>query len=287
MSAETLRELILAARLELESHAVEDAAFNADCLAAMLLKVKNSQLHGYWQKPADADFRERFARLIERRCSHEPLQYIVGEWSFLDFDVLVGPGVLIPRPETEDVFMAAVQAISLRPFKDAFRFADVGTGSGILGIAMTRRFNGAIGAMVDLSDTALMIARQNLQRFDEIAPRLSLLRCDLLGAFAPSSLQVVISNPPYIVAGDIAGLQPEVSQYEPIMALNGGPSGIDLIEKLVRQSEQVLARGGLLVFEHGHGQRQQLMQMINSSWSLIKAGNDLGNRERYMILERS
>ncbi len=286
MSAVTIRELILGARRELESHQIDDAAFNADCLAASALNVTNGRLPHFWAKPADAGFVDKFAGLVRRRCHHEPLQYIVGEWSFLDFDVQVGPGALIPRPETEEVFLAAVHEISLRPFKDSFRFADVGTGTGILAIAMARRFPGASGTMIDLSEEALALAYHNLNRFPEAFSRVSLLRSDLLSSFGPSSLQVIISNPPYIVSDDIAHLQAEVRQYEPVMALDGGLSGVELIEKLVSQAEKVLVSGGLLVFEHGHGQRQQLMTLLNDSWKLIKAGDDLCGRERFFILER-
>ncbi len=282
----SVRQVILAARSELEQHDIDDAAFNADCLAAKVLRVSNGNLPGLWEKTASEEFCARLADLVQRRCRHEPLQYLVGEWGFLDFEVQVGPEALIPRPETEDVFMSAADAIDKRQFKSAFKFADVGTGTGVLGIAMVRRFAGARGCLVDLSEKALKLAEINTRRFPESANRLNLLRGDLLASFKDASLQVVISNPPYIVADEVKSLQPEVSRFEPGMALDGGPTGLELIARMLQQAAGVLVSGGLMIFEHGHGQREALKKMLGEDWRLLRAGDDLGGRERFFILER-
>ncbi len=286
MTLTTIREQILAARRLLAECQIEDAAFNADCLAAHVLGITNGQLPQFWNRPADAAFAVPFQQLLARRCSHEPLQYLLGEWSFLDFDVTVGPGALIPRPETEEVFMAAAAEIARRPFADKFSFADVGTGTGILAIAMARKFAGATGFMLDISPAALQIAAVNLQRFPEVAARLELRQNDLLGGFAHDSLDVVISNPPYIESAEVPVLQAEVSRFEPHLALDGGKSGLELVERLLQQALSVLRPGGLLIFEHGHGQRQHLKEMVGPGWQLIAAANDLHGCERYFILER-
>lgn len=282
----SVRQVILEARCQLERHGIDDAAFNADCLAARALDVSNGRLPSFWEKTAAKEFCARLADLVQRRCRHEPLQYLIGEWGFLDFEVQVGPEALIPRPETEDVFMAAAGVIDKKQFRSEFRFADVGTGTGVLGIAMVRHFAGAHGCLVDLSEKALSLAKLNTLRFPESANRLSLLRGDLLASFKDASLQVVISNPPYIVTDEVKSLQPEVSNFEPCMALDGGPTGLELIEKLLAQAAKVLVAGGLMIFEHGHGQREALKKMLNASWSLLLAGDDLSGRERYFILER-
>lgn len=286
MTLTTIREQILAARRLLAECQIEDAAFNADCLAAHVLGITNGQLPQFWTRPVDAAFAVPFQQLLDRRCSHEPLQYLLGEWSFLDFDVTVGPGALIPRPETEEVFMAAAAEIARRPFADKFSFADVGTGTGILAIAMARKFAGATGFMLDISPAALQIAAVNLQRFPEVAARLELRQNDLLGGFAHDSLDVVISNPPYIESAEVPVLQAEVSRFEPHLALDGGKSGLELVERLLQQALSVLRPGGLLIFEHGHGQRQHLKEMVGPGWQLIAAANDLHGCERYFILER-
>ena len=153
------------------------------------------------------------------------MQYILGEWSFLDFDVSVGSGALIPRPETEEVFMAAAKTIENTAFSDSFKFADIGTGTGILGIALARKFAGASGFLVDISSDALQVAASNLHRFPELTSRIELINADLLSAFGIQQLHVILSNPPYVNSADIAHLMPEVSKFEPHLALDGGQSG--------------------------------------------------------------
>lgn len=286
MTVSTIRDQILAARKLLAGHQIEDAAFNADCLAAHVLGISNGQLPQFWNQPADNGFIEPFQQLLDRRCRNEPLQYLLGEWSFLDFDVMVGPGALIPRPETEEVFMAAAAEISRKAFATSFNFADVGTGTGILGIAMARKFSGAAGFLLDISPAALQIAAANLQRFPEAVARLELRQNDLLSGFSADSLDVVISNPPYIESAEVPFLQAEVSRFEPILALDGGKNGLELIERLLTQAVYVIRPGGLLIFEHGHGQRQNLKKLIDSSWRLVAAADDLHGCERYFILER-
>ncbi len=286
MAAETIRELILAGRKRLLQHHIDDASFNADCLAALILGVNNGRLPGFWEKTASPEFAEQFSSLIERRCQHEPLQYLAGEWGFLDFEVRVGPGALIPRPETEEVFMAASREIDKKPFRESFKFADIGTGTGILGLAMARRFKFSEGFLVDISADALAIAGENLRRFPEVADRLALVQGNLLEGFVPHSLQVIVSNPPYITADEVPHLQAEVSRFEPHLALDGGPTGIELIKRLVVQAELVLVRGGLLIFEHGHGQRSELQKLTGDRWLTLQAADDLCGRERFFILER-
>lgn len=282
----TVRQAIVQGRQQLVQADIEDAALNADLMAAKALMLDRSRLPIIWSEPASPEFLDEFKLMVARRCRHEPLQYIIGVWGFLDFEVKVGPGALIPRPETEEVFLAAVKAIEAANFAENFAFADVGTGSGILGLALARRFSGCTGWLVDLSSEALGIARNNLQLFPSLRPRINLVKGNLLEAFAHRQLHVVISNPPYINHDDIPGLMPEVSEFEPHMALDGGGEGLDLIVRLISQAADALAGEGLLIFEHGHGQRAAIMRSLDSRWINMLSGDDLCGRERFMILQR-
>jgi release factor glutamine methyltransferase len=223
--------------------------------------------------------------MINRRLAHEPLQYILGEWCFLDFDVNVGEGALIPRPETEEVFLAAEKAIKANSIRPDFHFADIGTGTGILGLAMAKYFPESIGYLVDVSDNALEIAKSNLQKYSELKPRLSLIKSDLLEAFKTDSLNVIISNPPYIDSEEVKSLMPEVVDYEPHLALDGGRNGLELIDKLLNQAKTVLKNKGLFIFEHGHGQRDEIKKLLSPCWKIIKEGNDFADKERYFVLQ--
>jgi len=241
----------------------------------------------YWQEAVTPEFTDRLTRMVQRRCVNEPLQYILQTWSFLDMTLATRPGALIPRPETEEVFAAAVQAIEHSDLSQNFCFADIGTGTGALGLALARHFKIARGLLIDISPAALAVACENLLAYAELKDRVWLMQSDLLSALQPASLQVIISSPPYINSGDIATLMPEVRDHEPHLALDGGIDGLLVIERLLMQAAEKLVPGGLLILEHGHGQRQGIINIIDESWGSYCAGDDLCGCERYFILTRS
>ncbi len=285
MESRTIKEYLNDAVHTLEQSGIEDAKFNVNLIASKILKIDYTKLPLYWsEKPSDY-FINEFKKLLGRRLSREPLQYILGEWCFLDFDVNVGEGALIPRPETEEVLLAAVEAIKANSIKSDFKFADVGTGTGILGLAMAKYFPKSIGYLVDISDKALKIAESNLLKYSELKSRLSLVNSDLLEAFDVDSLDVIISNPPYIDSEEVLELMPEVTNYEPHLALDGGKGGLVLIDKLQSQASKVLKNNGLFIFEHGHGQREAIEKLLLPSWKILKEGNDFADKERFFILK--
>lgn len=285
MESRSIKALLNDAVQTLEKAGIEDAKLNVNLIASKILEIEYTKLPFYWNKPVADDFYNQFQKLLERRLKHEPIQYILGEWCFLDFDVNVGEGALIPRPETEEVFLAAVEAIKNNIQKQDFKFADVGTGTGILGLAMAKYFPKSIGYLVDISDKALKIAERNLLKYSELKSRLSLVDSDLLEAFNVDSLDVIISNPPYIDSQEVLELMPEVTNYEPHLALDGGKGGLVLINKLQIQASKVLKNNGLFIFEHGHGQREAIEKLLLPSWKILKEGNDFADKERFFILK--
>ena len=285
MNYQTIKQLLNIAIHDLEAVGIEDAKQNVNLIASKALNIDYTKLPLYWNQSVLDEFHNEFQHMLERRLKHEPLQYILGEWSFLDFEVNTLPGALIPRPETEEVFLAAVETIKANSLKSDFKFADVGTGTGILGLAMARYFPKSLGYLVDISDKALEVAKSNLLKYSELNSRLSLVKSDLLEVFNTDSLDVIISNPPYIDSEDIRTLMPEVADYEPHIALDGGEKGLEIINKLLKQAEKVLKDNGLFIFEHGHGQRESLKKIISPRWRIIKEGNDFANNERFFILQ--
>ena len=285
MNNYTIKETLNIALRDLEAAKIDDAKQNVNLIASKALNIEYTKLPLYWNQPVSDDFYKNFHAMLERRLKHEPLQYILGEWGFLDFDIKVGEGALIPRPETEEVFLAAAEAIKANSIKSDFKFADVGTGTGILGLAMAKYFPESIGYLIDISEEALKIAKSNLRKYSELKSRLNLMKSDLLEVFQADSLDVIISNPPYIDSEDVKSLMPEVVDYEPHLALDGGVNGLEIIAKLLKQAEKVLKNNGLLIFEHGHGQRESLKKIFSSCWSIIKEGKDFANNERYFILQ--
>ena len=317
MESRSIKALLNDAVQTLEKASIEDAKHNVNLIASKILEIDYTKLPLYWAEIPSNSFVSKFQGMLQRRLSHEPLQYILGEWCFLDFDVNVGEGALIPRPETEEVFLASVEVIKSNVPRQDFKFVDVGTGTGILGLAMARYFTKATGYLVDISDKALEIAKSNLLKYSELVvlsndencynsnrhcellkeawqsknlndfknSRLSLVKSDLLEAFKSDSLDVIVSNPPYIDSEEVKTLMPEVVDYEPHLALDGGKNGLVIIEKLLKQSEKVLKNKGLLIFEHGHGQRESIRELLLPCWKILKEGNDFANKERFFILQ--
>lgn len=284
-----LKDLIQKAHSRLKQAGIEDVALNVDLLLAKVLHIDRTHLPLHWLEDCQPEIADALIRLIERRCLHEPLQYILEEWGFLDFQVVIKPGALIPRPETEEVYLALADIIKKSSFKDFFKFVDVGTGSGILGLAIVRQFNGATGFLSDISSDALAIAAENIRlQADSVKKRIKLIQADLLAPFSHDSLDVVVANLPYIPTNEISGLMPEIREFEPHLALNGGSDGLDLIRRLLQQAYLCLKNNGLLAFEHGHGQRKDILALLKKipRFEIILIGNDLSLNERFFILRK-
>ncbi len=280
----TLKNVLIEARKKLVDAGIDDAASNVDLMAASILQTDRGRLPLLWHEPCESAFIESLMTMVQRRCQHEPLQYILGSWSFLDFVVNTGPGALIPRPETEELFVDLSGYIEKFILNKNFLFADVCTGTGILGVALARKFPSSHGWLSDISNDALNIAKSNLELVENWPDRLGLLRADLLSSFASAVFEVIVANPPYVCSSDMAGLQPEVRDFEPALALDGGENGLDLIGKMLEQACFCLKNGGLLAFEHGHGQRNDILSIIPPSFEVLKTADDLCGRERYMVL---
>jgi release factor glutamine methyltransferase len=283
-----LKELLFEAQARLKAAKIEDALLNVNLMAASLFGCDQAKLPLLWPEPVEERFKTDLAALVARRCRHEPLQYILGEWSFLDFQVKTRPGALIPRPETEELVLEVFNCLA-REFTDRdFSFVDLCSGSGIIGIALAKKYPASRGWLCDISARALQIAAENLKLNNLDCTRLRLLRADMLSSFAAQTIDLIVANPPYIKTEELSQLMPEVRSYEPAMALDGGPDGLKLIDKMLRQANECLKSGGILAFEHGHGQRQQIMHLLEkmTCFSLIDARDDLCRRERIFILQK-
>jgi release factor glutamine methyltransferase len=196
-----------------------------------------------------------FAALVARRATREPVHYLVGEREFWSLPVAVDRRVLVPRPETEVVIETA-----LRVAPDARRVLDVGTGSGALACALARELLAARVWASDVDPDALAVARVNVRRH---APRVSLVRGDLLAPFRDAAFDLVVSNPPYVADDELAGLMPEVRDHEPRVALVAGRDGLAAIAALVAEAPRVLAPGGRLVVEMGVGQAAAVRRLVD------------------------
>lgn len=198
------------------------------------------------------------------RRAAEPLQYLAGCCPWRDLDLAVAPGVLIPRQETELLVDLALQRLPAVPEAD-LHWADLGTGSGCLAVALARALPAARGFAVDLSQVALTLTAANLERWGTPpGERLSLLHSDWWSALEPwwGHLHLVVSNPPYIPTPLLRALDPVVRDHEPTLALDGGSDGLAAIRAIVASAPRALAPGGVLLLEHHHDHSQAVLALL-------------------------
>ena len=299
---DTLHRRIQDARQRFERAGIEpaEAAVDADVLARHALGGwERGQLLVRQHDACPAGFAGVFDTLVRRRERREPTGYIIGHREFWNLDIEVGPGVLVPRPETELLVEETLARLSaggpdtdsrpaLAPRARAarLRIADVGTGSGCIAVALARWLPSAKVIAIDASDGALAVARRNAVRHD-VSDRVRCVRGDLLAGVA-GPFDAVVSNPPYVPAPDIAGLQPEVRDYEPAQALSGGLDGLEVIRRLVPEGAAVLGPGGWLLFEFGFGQADGVRAIIAAEprLELVETRLDFAGIPRVAVARR-
>ena len=209
----------------------------------------------------------RLAELWQRHLSSdEPLQYLVGRCPWRDLELEVRPGALIPRQETELMLELAIELLGTATSERPLRWADLGTGSGCLALALARAWPHSQGWAVDCSSEALEQAAANLNRYGQ-RERIGLLQGDWWEPLKPwfGSLQLVVSNPPYIPTAVWQELEPQVRNHEPALALDGGDDGLAAIRAIASQAAEALAQGGYLLLEHHHDQSGAVVALLEEA----------------------
>ena len=217
---------------------------------------------------------ENFRALIARRQAHEPVSRILGEREFYGRPFRLTPDVLDPRPDTETIVDLALPLMAR-----ACRILDLGTGSGAIIVTLLAERPDAVGVAVDLSPQALAVAAANAEALG-VAQRISF---SLGSWFEPvsGSFDLIVSNPPYIPAGDIAGLEPDVRNYDPHLALMGGSDGLDPYRSIAAGAGPHLASGGTILVELGAGQAEDVKSIfVTAGYHLLLQGIDLGGHIR-------
>lgn len=236
---------------------LENPRFDAELLVAHALGLTRLQLYTEHDKPLRAPELATIRGLVQRRGRHEPAAYITGERGFWSLDLKVDGRVLIPRPETELLVDKALKFLTNRP---QARVADVGTGSGCVALALVSERPDLQIIAVDASPDALDVALANR---DALGLTVELRQSDLLTA-VDGPLDLVVSNPPYIATADVDQLMPDVRDFEPRMALDGGPDGLVLIRGLIDQAASRLVAGGGLMFEIGFDQGPAALDLLRT-----------------------
>ena len=250
MSESGTADILLSAADRLRAAGVESPRREARLLLAHVLGLRPEEIVAGKFSLQGVQFRDRFEAALARRAQREPLAYIIGRREFWSLDFEVGPGVLVPRPESE---IMVEEALKRFPIADApLRVLDLGTGSGCLLLAFLSERAEAEGLGVDISEEALGIAKRNAARLG-LDGRTQFLRNDWMSALS-ETWEVIFINPPYIIEGELDGLEPEVNRYEPRTALDGGPDGLCAYRRIAASLRPRLAAGGRVFLEVGQGQ---------------------------------
>lgn len=248
-----------------------------------VLKVEKTQL--YTKNPEITSNEEKLINhLIERRLNREPLQYILGECIFYSIKIKVGPGVLIPRPETEIIVEEVIKRQNLIK-KTGYRVLDLCTGSGCIALAVAKNIPQFHVFGIDISEKAVMYAKKNkvLNNVENI----NFVVGDLFEPFKEKVFSCITANPPYVKTEEVFRLQPEIRDFEPFEALNGGVDGLNFYRKIIENAHKYLLKDGLIFLEIGMGQAEAVQNLaLAEGFEVLEIVKDLAGIERVMILKK-
>jgi len=259
---------------------IDSAEADARLLIAYALGIDRAALIANGERPLTAEEMKAIDALGERRLKREPVARIFGHKEFWSLSLHLGEAVLVPRPETETLIEAALDHVLHGGLRLAsLRILDIGTGSGALLLALLSELPNARGTGTDISAAALGIARGNAERH-ALASRCRFVACDI-AASLPGPFDLIVCNPPYVASGDIATLEPEVRDYDPVLALDGGNDGLNGYRAIAPEARRLLAPGGRLIVELGAGQEPAVRALFTKAGLTVGAArNDLAGVPR-------
>jgi release factor glutamine methyltransferase len=272
-----------------KSHGSDSPRLDAELLLAHAMGCKKIELYTRFEEEPKEDVRTAFRELVKRRGEGEPVAYLVGHREFYSLDFRVTPDVLIPRPETEHVVVALLDLAKSKPKDTAWSIADVGTGSGILAVCAAKSLPAARITALDISARALAVARQNAEEHG-VGARIDFVESDLFADLpAEKKFDFVVSNPPYVAAGDTTTLAANVRKYEPHVALFAGASGSEVIERLIPQSADRLKPGGHLLIEISPMIEENVRKLVqeHGEFELFPTIKDLARQPRVVQARKS
>ncbi|MDI6799578.1 MAG: peptide chain release factor N(5)-glutamine methyltransferase [Actinomycetota bacterium] len=274
----------------LEKSQVAGHLAETESLLSKALGLNRSGLYLHFDKRLSKGQIDYFLNMVERRIKGEPLAYILGEQPFRNINLEVSQDVLIPRNETEllvDRALKMIKGAKSNPIKAL----DLGTGSGALALSLAKEIPNSEVWATDISALAIEIAKKN-GRKNGLDGRVSFIESDLFSALGPDhfgSFDLMLSNPPYIKHGDLAGLPKEVKDFEPILALDGGDDGLDFYRRIIPHSSNYLKGGGYLILEIGWGQAKEVQSLIMATddFNWVDVSKDYAGLDRVVVARNS
>jgi release factor glutamine methyltransferase len=275
----TRAEALRAAAAALKAAGIEEAADDARRLLEHASTLSRAELIASLNDPQPPEEAVRFDAWVARRVSREPLSHILGGVGFWTLDLIVTADVLTPRADTETLVEAALAAL---PDKAApLRILDIGTGSGAIALALLSERPNARAIATDLSEAALAVAQINAKRCG-LSDRIDFVRTRWADGLEPE-FDLVVSNPPYIASAVIETLEPEVRDFEPRLALDGGTAGLDPYPHLFAEARRLLSPGGVAVFEIGYDQGAAALALAKAAGGQAEVRQDLAGHDRALV----
>jgi release factor glutamine methyltransferase len=266
---------------------VESSRLNAELLLAHVLKLPRMKLYLNFERALTAAETDAYRDLVKRRGQREPLQHITGSTSFCGCEIIVTKHALVPRPETEMLAELGWQFLSTINTQPSTAL-DFGTGTGCIAIALAVKCPAAQVTALDVSAEALALAKQNATA-NKVAEKITFVQGDGFVALdgCPRSFDLIISNPPYIASAEIQTLDPEVRDFDPRAALDGGADGLDFYRRLAREAVAFLKPGGKIMVEFGDGQADAIKKIFeDEKWVVEAVKEDYSQRARILVARR-
>lgn len=283
LAAVTVLEIIRRSSEFLEKKGVESPRLNIELLLAHALNMPRLKLYLNFDRVLNEAELNTVREMVKRRAVREPLQHITGSTSFCGLEMKCSRTALVPRPETELLAERAWQFLLTlnSPLSTAL---DLGTGTGCIAIAIAKKATGVTVHAVDISAEALALARENTAA-NQVSDRIIFHEGDAFAALPrESKFDLIVSNPPYIAAEEIATLSPEVRDFDPRLALDGGADGLDFYRRLATDAGAFLKPGGKLMLEFGDGQETALSKLFfDEKWIVEEIVADYSSRPRILI----
>jgi release factor glutamine methyltransferase len=280
-----IKALIIDAKAQIESAGY--SSVDAEILFAHLLGLTRMELHNpialeraLSEVSDESAIVESYAELVKRRCNHEPVQYLTGKAGFRKLDLAVGPGVLVPRPETEGLVEEVLKHIANLP--GPVSVIDLGAGSGAMAISIATEAPNTHVIAVEKSPAAVEWLKQNVAFYDE---SIRIIEGDVTDVLDGIKCDVVVANPPYVP--DAQPLPKDVATFEPAIALFGGSDGLEIPKLFITAAARLLKSGGLLAIEHTETQGEAIAQLLSSDFTQISLHQDLTGRPRWSSAIRS
>jgi release factor glutamine methyltransferase len=289
-----LKQALADALLRFAANDVPSPRMNAETLLMFTMGCDRAYLYAHSERELTADEITRYEVSLSERIRGVPAQYITGHQEFWGMDLIVTPAVLIPRPETEHVIETVLELanahrnsgppVPRQILRIILRIMDVGTGSGCIALALAHELPEAEIHAADISSAALEIARLNAARH-QLEERIHFCETDLLAGFEDNSFDFIVSNPPYVGESEAEEVQLEVRKFEPRNAVFAGPTGLEIIARLIPQAREALRPGGWLVLEISGTIVEGVKQLLNG-WAEIRIINDLQGIPRVVVARK-